>query len=52
MLRAAAAAGRPAPRVVAGLPIVLAADVDGARKKISESLAIYGMLLETRLDFT
>ena len=32
------------PRVVAGLPIVLVADVDDARKKISEALAIYGML--------
>lgn len=42
--RAAAAAGRPAPRVVAGMPIVLTADADGARRKISESLAIYGML--------
>ncbi len=42
--RAAATAGRPAPRVVAGMPIVLTADADGARRKISESLAIYGML--------
>ena len=44
--RAAAAAGRPAPRVVAGMPIVLTADADAdaARSRISESLAIYGML--------
>lgn len=41
---AAAAAGRPQPRVVAGLPVVLTTDVDAARKKIAEVLAIYGML--------
>jgi F420-dependent oxidoreductase-like protein len=41
---AAAAAGRPQPRVVAGLPVVLTTDVDAARKKIAEMLAIYGML--------
>jgi len=41
---AAAAAGRAQPRVVAGLPIVLTADVDAARRKIAELLAIYGML--------
>ncbi len=44
-LRAAARdAGRPAPRIVAGLPIVLTDDVDAARKAIDETLVIYGQL--------
>ena len=42
--KAAAAAGRPAPRVIAGLPIVLTTDVAAAREKIARSLAIYGQL--------
>lgn len=42
--KAAASAGRPAPRVIAGLPIVLATDVTAAREKIARSLAIYGQL--------
>ena len=41
---AAASAGRPAPRVIAGLPIVLTTDVTAAREKIARSLAIYGQL--------
>ena len=42
--RAAAAAGRAAPRVVAGFPVVLTNDGEGAKKIIAEQLAIYGML--------
>jgi F420-dependent oxidoreductase-like protein len=41
---AAREAGRPAPRVVTGLPIVLTRDAEAARKLISEQLAIYGQL--------
>ena len=44
-LRAAASdAGRPEPRIVAGLPIVLTNDPDRAREKIAKSLVIYGQL--------
>ena len=41
---AAAEAGRPAPRIVCGLPICLTNDVDGAREMISKTLQVYGML--------
>ncbi|MDX1649936.1 MAG: TIGR03564 family F420-dependent LLM class oxidoreductase [Myxococcota bacterium] len=41
---AAKEAGRPEPRVVAGLPIVLTSDVDAACEKIAKQLAIYGQL--------
>jgi F420-dependent oxidoreductase-like protein len=41
---AAAAAGKPAPRVVCGLPICLTDDVAAAREAIGKSLEIYGML--------
>jgi 5,10-methylenetetrahydromethanopterin reductase len=41
---AASAAGRAAPRVVAGFPIVLTNAVDEARAKIAQALAIYGEL--------
>lgn len=37
-------AGRPAPRVVAGFPIVLTRNVDAAREALSGALAIYGQL--------
>ena len=37
-------AGSPDPTVVAGMPIVLTNDVDGARQKIAENLTIYGQL--------
>jgi len=44
-LRSAAAdSGRPEPRVVAGLPIVLTENVDAAREAISKILVIYGQL--------
>ena len=41
---AAAAAGRPAPRVVAALPIAVTIDVAAARARINETLAVYGTL--------
>lgn len=41
---AASAAGRPAPRVIAGFPIVLTRDVDAARARIAGPLAVYGAL--------
>jgi F420-dependent oxidoreductase-like protein len=44
-LRAAAEkAGRPSPRVVAGLPIALTNDAAKAREKMGEIFAIYGTL--------
>lgn len=44
-LRAAASeAGRPEPRIVAGLPIVLTSNVDQAREYIAKNLAMYGQL--------
>lgn len=42
--RAAQSAGRPAPRVAAGFPVVLTNDPAGAREMIGKSLQIYGML--------
>ncbi len=41
---AAARAGRPEPRVVGGYPVVLTGNVEAAREKINERLAIYGQL--------
>jgi 5,10-methylenetetrahydromethanopterin reductase len=41
---AAQAAGKPAPRIVCGLPIALTDDVAGAREIIAKELQIYGML--------
>jgi 5,10-methylenetetrahydromethanopterin reductase len=41
---AAAEAGRPAPRIVCGLPICLTDDPDTAREEIAKTLEIYGML--------
>jgi F420-dependent oxidoreductase-like protein len=41
---AAAEAGKPAPRIVCGLPIALTSDVDAAREQIGKELQIYGML--------
>jgi len=44
-LRAAAeAAGRKAPRVVAGFPVVLTGDPQGARQAASRAFALYGQL--------
>jgi F420-dependent oxidoreductase-like protein len=48
-LRAAAErAGRPRPRVVAGLPIALTNRPDEAREKIGKTFAIYGTLPSSR----
>ena len=41
---AAAAAGRPAPMVVGGFPIILTNKPDEAKARIAESLTIYGQL--------
>jgi len=41
---AAAAAGRPTPRVVVGLPIAVTANIAAARASASKSFQVYGML--------
>jgi 5,10-methylenetetrahydromethanopterin reductase len=41
---AAAAAGRPAPRVVVGLPVAVTRDVAAARASAARGFQIYGML--------
>jgi F420-dependent oxidoreductase-like protein len=41
---AAEEAGQPDPRIVAGLPIALTHDADGAREQIAKMLVIYGQL--------
>jgi F420-dependent oxidoreductase-like protein len=42
--KAAAEAGRPAPRIVAGLPVAVHDDVDEARSAAAEMFAAYGSL--------
>ena len=42
--KAAEAAGKDAPRIVAGLPIAVTNDVAGAKEQIAEDLKVYGML--------
>ena len=42
--KAAEAAGKAPPRIVAGLPIAVTNDVAGAKANIAESLKMYGML--------
>ncbi len=42
--RAAEQAGRPAPRVVVGLPVSVTADPDGARERAAKEFAVYGQL--------
>jgi F420-dependent oxidoreductase-like protein len=41
---AAAAAGRPTPRVVVGLPIAVTTEVAGARASAARNFQVYGML--------
>lgn len=41
---AAESAGRPAPRIVAGLPVAVHDDVDEARKVAAEQFVVYGTL--------
>jgi F420-dependent oxidoreductase-like protein len=42
--RAASAAGRPAPRIVSGLPVCVTEDADAARQHAAKAFAIYGHL--------
>ncbi|HZQ26854.1 MAG TPA: LLM class F420-dependent oxidoreductase [Acidimicrobiales bacterium] len=42
--KAATEAGRPAPRVGAGLPVCVTDDPDGARERADRAFAIYGQL--------
>jgi F420-dependent oxidoreductase-like protein len=42
--RAAAAAGRPAPRIVCGLPVAVHDDLDEARETAAKQFAMYGTL--------
>jgi F420-dependent oxidoreductase-like protein len=44
MGKAAADAGRPPPRIVAGVPVSVTADVDAAKDRINQTLQIYGTL--------
>jgi F420-dependent oxidoreductase-like protein len=44
MGKAAADAGRPTPRVVAGVPVAVTDDVDAAKEMINQTLQIYGTL--------
>ena len=44
IVSAAGNAGRPAPKIVGGYPVVLTTEPDAAREKIAESLTIYGQL--------
>jgi F420-dependent oxidoreductase-like protein len=44
LAKAAAAAGRPAPRIVAGLPVAVTDDVDAGREAAARQFAVYGML--------
>ncbi len=41
---AASAAGRPAPAVVASLPVVVTADAEAARERIDRAMAVYPSL--------
>ncbi|MDQ1383994.1 MAG: 5,10-methylenetetrahydromethanopterin reductase [Actinomycetota bacterium] len=41
---AAAAAGRPAPRIATSLPICVTNDVDGARERAARDFQVYGFL--------
>jgi len=48
---AAAAAGRPSPRIIATLPVCVTADEAAVRARIGESLAMYGQLPSYRAMF-
>jgi F420-dependent oxidoreductase-like protein len=41
---AAAGAGRPDPRIVAGMPVAVTDDVDGARETAARTFSVYGTL--------
>lgn len=49
--RAAAAAGRPAPRIAAGLPIALTNDAAGVRERLAGQVAFYDTLPSYRAMF-
>lgn len=42
--KAASAAGRPSPRIVAGVHVALVSDTDGARAKLEQMLGMYRMM--------
>ena len=42
--KAAAEAGRPTPRIVAGVAVAVTDDVDAAREQVAQALQIYGTL--------
>ena len=42
--KAASAAGRPAPRIIAGLPVCVTEDPDAARELAAKQFAVYGTL--------
>ena len=42
--QAAADAGRPAPRVIAALPVNVTTDVDGTKRRTAEQLVVYNTL--------
>jgi F420-dependent oxidoreductase-like protein len=42
--KAAADAGRPAPRVVVGLPVCVTVDVEAARQRAAQTFQVYGQL--------
>jgi F420-dependent oxidoreductase-like protein len=44
IMKASAAAGRPPPRVVVGLPIAVTDDAAGARERAARSFQVYGTL--------
>ncbi|MSQ67205.1 MAG: TIGR03564 family F420-dependent LLM class oxidoreductase [Gammaproteobacteria bacterium] len=44
LMAGALAAGRPAPRVIGGFPVVLTTRVDAARAQLARLLAMYGQL--------
>jgi len=44
IVRAAEAAGRPAPRIVSALPVCVSTDIEGSRERAAKSFAIYGSL--------
>jgi F420-dependent oxidoreductase-like protein len=44
LVKAAEAAGRPAPRVAAALPVCVTDDIDAARERAAKEFAVYGYL--------
>ena len=52
LVAAAARAGRPPPRVVVGLPVMLTADVEEARARADDEFALYGRLPSYRVMLT